>query len=557
VIMTSLAEWKNECELGENWEVSVQIIPVCGKVNMLLYAADGKELLSAAVMMENGEAELRVEDRTADGWKMRTRSRDRARYEENIPMELRVSGCKRKPYLKVTLLQNETELYCMRSLSVTEQMMDRLVKAGINADQSIVIEKYTVRSLDNPMEELLKTISPEDSQYYLKIAKRAVQDILDNFWMGDTKTGKIKPTNCGLTHKLGDPRGSIWETSMLVLAIYDMWRITEDPMYYEYLTAEAKFFRNDFTVEELIHAGANFHWAFDDCIWNAQMYLLYYRVTGDWWFVDCAIGLMDWAHRRWYSEEMHGICYNNDRDRVTLFDAAAAVVWMRIWEITKEQKYYDLALQTYENTHVNQSKGRSDGLYYTEIYKNCDTGCGPADFIQLAQSSSYLTGNMCMAALSAKFYRITGKQEYLDRVYNINNGLSKHYNADGILLNDRDAWTNGTHAALYVSEMKTVSGSEEILNLLKNTAVSIVTNARTVDGYYGGRWAGPADGWKGVWGYRTNENAGDIEYELAPAQGVYMGSARSTPEQSMTTGTSVLMVVAAAVLEAGLAQYSR
>jgi len=543
------------CVLDNNWEVSVQIHPVCGKVCVLLYGADGEEVLSAAVTMNLGEAELTVEDRIDDGWQVRTKSVQEIRCEGNAKTELRVNGCQGKPYLKMTLFQNGKELYCMRCRSITEQMLDGIVKAGIGADQSTVFENFSVRSLENPMEDFLKTISREDGQYYLKIAGRAVQDILDNFWTGDTKCGKIRPTNSGLSNRLGDPRGSIWETSMLILPIYDMWRITGDDRYYEYLTAEAKFFREEFTEEDLTHAGANFHWAFDDCVWNAQMYLLYYKVTGDDWFVDCAIGLMDRSLRRWYCEEMNDIYYDSTRNRVSLYNAGAAAVWLRIWEITGEQKYYDLALRTYESSHVNLSKGRNDGIYFAEIYTNADAGIGPADQIHMGWSTSFLAGNLCMAALSAKFYRLTGKQEYLNRVYNINKGLLKYYNADGILLNDRDAWTDGTYTALYVSEMKTVPGAEEILDLVKNTAVSIVTNARTVDGYYSGRWGGPADGWRGIWGYYNEQSAADIEYILTPeAQRVIRGS---TAEQSMTTGTSVLMVVAAAVLEAGLTHYSR
>ena len=103
-----------------------------------------------------------------------------------------------------------------------------------------------------------------------------------------------------------------------------------------------------------------------------------------------------------------------------------------------------------------------------------------------------------------------------------------------MLLNDRDAWTNGAFAAMYASQVLALPGTEPMRELLNGTAHSIVTNARTADGYYGGSWQGPAEGEGSKWF----------------AKG-------SVPKQSMTTATSVLMVVAAAIAEAGIKDYVR
>ena len=139
-----------------------------------------------------------------------------------------------------------------------------------------------------------------------------------------------------------------------------------------------------------------------------------------------------------------------------------------------------------------------------------------------------------MAALSAKFYKITNDQTYLDRVYLTNQGLLKYYDKNGILLNDRDAWTNATFAAFYVSEVLSLPNTEEMQELIYNTADSIYYNARTADGYYGGSWQGPAEGNKSIW---------------------YLKG--SVPQQCAVTGTSVMMITAAALLEAGVNNYVR
>ena len=141
---------------------------------------------------------------------------------------------------------------------------------------------------------------------------------------------------------------------------------------------------------------------------------------------------------------------------------------------------------------------------------------------------------MCMAALSVWFYHATGNEEYLKRAYATTDGMLKRYNRDGILLNDRDAWCNATFAAFYVSEVLKLPGTEEMQELIKNTAISIALNDRTEDGYYGGSWQGPAEGNESAW-HRIG----------------------SVARQSMTTGNTVLMITAAAVLESGITHYSR
>ena len=159
---------------------------------------------------------------------------------------------------------------------------------------------------------------------------------------------------------------------------------------------------------------------------------------------------------------------------------------------------------------------------------------GDAGRISEGGSSSFLGGNMAMAALSAKFYKITGEQKYLDRVYATNAGILQHYNNNGVLLNDRDAWTNGTFASFYASWVLTLPDTEQMQQLMKDTAVSIVTNDRTADGYYGGSWQGPPAGPSSVW-----------------------ASGGSVAQQTMTSGTTVAIVVGTALLEAGIQDYVR
>lgn len=519
-------------ELPDGWVVNAQVEPDSSDARILLYKSNGKAEISVTLKIENGKAQLSVDEWKYSRWKNLTEGTDWVSFNESLPLVVQVSGYDGKEGLKITLLQNNNQLVSFTSTDVSARTVSMVNKVGVGTDGSAVFSDFNVGEKVNPMAVLLSSMDTEDEGFYLAIAKQAVADMLANFWTGDTETGKILPTWSGYATEY-DWRGSIWETAMLVFEIYDMWQLTGDEYYFDLLTAEAKFFRENFTEQELEAAGELFHWASDDCAWNAQMYLVYYAVTGDEWFVDRAIGLLDKANERWYNEELGGLYYKDDVEFMSLYEVGIAMAWLRLWEITGEQRFYDLALRSYEGMHDRLSLGRDDGIYFIEATVEAAIGYDRPDDIKMAGSVSFLTGNMGMAALAAKFYKITEEQEYLDRVYRINEGLLEHYNADGILLNDRDAWTNGVYAAYYTAEVLSLPDTEEMQTLLKNTAVSIVTNARTVDGYYGGRWAGPADGEAGIWG------------------------SGSAPQQSMTTGTSVLMVVAAAILEAGIEGYGR
>lgn len=398
---------------------------------------------------------------------------------------------------------------------------------GKAPDPSIVPSPLPKDAVD----ELLATMDETDGNYYRKLSALAVNDVLAHFWTGDRETGHFARTWNGLIgDKSRDPRGSGWETAQLVYAVYDLWLATGDDSYRELIEAEAAFFRNNFTKEELANAGGEFNWATDDCAWNAMQFLAFHTVTGDDWFLQCAIELLDNTRARWYDEELNGMYYRDDADYMSLYEVGCAISWLRIWEITGEERFYQLAEQSYEGMHTRLI--RDDGLYYCEANKHWPLG--EKNTIFEGSSSSFLTGNMGMAALSAKFYKLTGDEKYLERVYATNAGILKRYNDDGVLLNDRDAWTNGAFAAYYAADVLSLPNTEEMQALLKATAVSIVKNARTTNGYYGGSWGGPAEGPTSKW----------------YAKG-------SIPLQSMTTGTSVLMVVASAVLEARLDDYAR
>lgn len=422
-----------------------------------------------------------------------------------------------------------------RALAGTLLAAMLLTTAGCGRREKI---DQTVEDVPMPLtqaEQLIKALDPEETSYYQALARFATEDLIHNFWVGSEEEGQIVPTWEGLPKEsLPDARGALWEAGEMLFALYDMWVLTGEERYESMLRAEASFYREQFQPEELEEAGALLHTASDDCAWHAMMYLTFYDVTGDRWFVDRAINLLDNAYARWHDDALGGgLWYRDDSEEKSLYEAGIALDWLRIWEITGEERFHTLALESYQ--WLQEALGREDGLYFCAINEAGPIGEFSPERIHEASSISFLAGNMAMAVMSAKLYRLTGEQVYLDRVYQTCQGLEKYYALEGnVLLNDRDAWTNGTFAAFFAAEVLSLPDTQRMRELLYGTARSIVENARTPEGYYGGTWTGPAYGAESIW-----------------------SSGGSIPEQIMTSSTSVLMVTAAALAQAGVTEYTR
>ena len=376
-------------------------------------------------------------------------------------------------------------------------------------------------------------IDANASDYYLQLAKFATDDVIANFWDFEENHMKRYHSGVPVTRDV-DSRGATWETAQCVYGIYDMWVVTGDEYYENLLSGEAKFFRDNFTAEELVIAGGNTNWATDDCFWNCMLYLIFYEVTGDKWFIDVTSGLLDSCNERWGDDVAGGgMWYSDDRTAKSLYEVGAAISWFRLWEITGEQRYYDLAYASYNWMYTCLGSNRDDGLYFCSA--NEYGPVGGASSIAEAGSASFLTANMGMAALAVMFYEATGEQQYLDRAYAVCDGLPLYYDDEGVLLDDRDAWTNGAFATYFASRVLTLPDvNEQTLALCKATATSVVYNDRTPDGYYGGTWKGPSEGSLSIW---------------------YCGGSVAT--QAATTGTAVSMVTSMAVYEAGIKNFVR
>ena len=108
---------------------------------------------------------------------------------------------------------------------------------------------------------------------------------------------------------------------------------------------------------------------------------------------------------------------------------------------------------------------------------------------------------MGMGVIHSLLFQLTGNDIYRERALRTARSLrcGPLATADGVLINDRDAWTDGTFAGEWAREVLKLPGiTPGDKELLHKTAHSIFINARTADGNYAAGWSGPAQrsGWE-------------------------------------------------------------
>lgn len=369
-------------------------------------------------------------------------------------------------------------------------------------------------------------------------ARRAYEDLLRNYWIGDNKTGHIIPTWTGIPVEEvpdGDLRGGLWERGSMIIVMDNLYRATGDEDIRKRIVLEANRLKALFNVEELTAAGTHLHWACDDCGWHARLYLLFYQYVKDPWYVDCAKLMIDNAVDRWMDNRMGGsMWYRNDKCFKSLYQIAVVLACLDIYEITGEKRYFLIAMECYYWMEMNL-KWKA-GIYWTDLHVSGLPGqVMPAmeeykedpKFVGDPGSLSFLGGNMAMGAIHARLYRISGLKVYRERLDELCCGLLNIYVRDGCFINDRDAWTDTYCLGEWTREVAILPGLDPRLNkALVDTALSVAENARTEDGHYSAVWRGPAEDPNHRW--------------------IRVGS---VARQIMTTSTSINWIVCALQLE--------
>jgi predicted alpha-1,6-mannanase (GH76 family) len=314
----------------------------------------------------------------------------------------------------------------------------------------------------------------------------------------------------------------------MYFAMADLWQTTHDTTLQQRCQADWNHTKSAFTLNELTTCGVGWQsTGCDDSAWDCYMYIEAYLVTGDSYALQCAQTLAGNMFSRWYDSALGGgMWYRDARDFKSLYQAPSIMDYIKLYEITGTKSYLTHALLCY--TWVEKRELRSfDNLYWCDYNSAGPVGASTPYDIGQAGSVCFIGGEMTMAAVHARLYRDLGDDIYRVRALRTIAAIRNRYlDSHGVLINDRDAWADGSFVGEYAREALSLPGVNPTdVTALKNTATAIFNNDRTSTGYYGGCWDGPVGTSGDVW-----SNVG------------------STPQQIMTSANSINMICAAANL---------
>ncbi len=375
---------------------------------------------------------------------------------------------------------------------------------------------------------------------YRTIARAAVDDLLRHFWTGDAKTGHVRPTWNGYPARaLPDPRGALWDRGTLVRLLENLHGSTKDAAVLERIGANWRWVKRAYSAKELETPGAMPNPASDDCGWNALALLTSYRATGDQDALRHAAALVANSFDRWQDDQMGGgLWYSDERKAKSLYQVGLVLAALEVSDLAARSPGAGRAVGSERATSLRRRAMaaygwmeanllRPDGLYWCDRAPAGPLGAERPDDIHEAGSVTFLGGVMGMGVLHARLYRATHDDRYLPRAIRTADAvLAKLTDGRGVLLDERDAWANGTFAGEWARDVLTLPGIRaEHRELLLGTARAIHTRDRTPDGTYGGCWNGPADGPGSRWSL-----------------------VGSRPQQMMTSTNAANLVVAGAAI---------
>lgn len=455
--------------------------------------------------------------------------------------------------LKIVLLNNEDSKRIIIRINgdKTFSGFTETEEVSENAFESIKLIGYPNRASDIKVQKTEISDITNEYDKYKVMALSALDDLYTNFWTGDSSTGHIIKEDHG--YPTEGKQTMIWAHAMMLIGMEAVYDTTRDEDIKERIKAHWEFTKYNFNEEQMITPGRAPNIAADDAGWDAMTYMLFYRMTGDPYALNVAKKNIVNSYEYWKDGSLeNGLWYLRNTDPKTnakwksIYSVGLMLASLDYVELTGDTEILQDTLKIYswiEEYLLRDGRKQygdlvitvNDNLYWADFNVNRperteafgpDGGVRPND-IKEAGSVSFLGGNMAMAVIHAKLYKLTNEEKYLTRaletVRAVNDGV---YNNKGVYLNDRDAWTTATFTRWWVKDVLILPGIQaKDHQLLKSTAESVFTKARTAKGYYGGSWSGPAEGPLSKW------------YAVG-----------SRPEQIMTSANSCNMIFGAALL---------
>lgn len=217
----------------------------------------------------------------------------------------------------------------------------------------------------------------------------------------------------------------LWPYSAMVSGCVSMYKISKADKYKELMDKQIKPGLDlywDNTRKPACYqsyptfAGKNDRY-YDDNDWIALDCCDYYEATGKQEYLDKAIALHRYIYSGWSDELSGGIywCEQKRTSKNTCSNAPATVLCLKLYKLTKDEKYLKQAEETYEWTKTNL-RDPEDFVYWDNI--NLEGQIGYAKY-------TYNSGQMIQAGVL--LYQITGKEAYLQDAQQTAKGAYEYF----------------------------------------------------------------------------------------------------------------------------------
>lgn len=428
---------------------------------------------------------------------------------------LRIIKPFRAPFFLVEVYGEGSFSYVTQTPSFSSHTLSEIKRIGLET-----------HAIETTISDIHVSSFPYELKSNILLADKAIRDLVDHYWVGGPGTGHIIPTWNGWQSRHFFPQGGMWERGMMIFALDSYYRSSRDPIVKYRIQSEWNWIKRVYTPSELTTAGNSVQPACDDSGWDALLYLTFYHDTRDPLALKYARELVQSSFNRWLDNDLGGGMWYDDHKQIkSLYQVGIILAALKIQSLTHDSSLLHTALSCYGwmESHLL----RSDGLYWCDFGKDGPIGKERPNDIHQSSSVTFLGGDMAMGVIQSLLYQITGEERYRREALRTAHAISAHLTKQGILLDDRDAWTDGAFAGEWVSHVLPLKGMPRSDNdLILRTAKSIFLHDRTPDGYYGGSWNGPPDGYDSAW----SRNG-------------------SRPQQLTTSADTVNILSAAALLE--------
>jgi rhamnogalacturonyl hydrolase YesR len=230
---------------------------------------------------------------------------------------------------------------------------------------------------------------------------------------------------------------------------------------------------------------------YDDNVWLAIDFLEAYKLTENQTFLDRSETLWNFILSGWDNQLGGGIywCEQKKASKNTCSNAPAAVLALKLYEVTQDDYYFDWATKIYNWTKDNL-KDPEDHLYFDNV--SLDGGIDRRKF-------TYNSGQMLQA--SVLFYKLTGDESYLKEAEAIAESAINHFTVnfptpegkDIRLFKGSDNWFNVIMFRGF-EELYSVNNNLVYINIFKDNLDYLWNHARDEDGLFSKSWGEGDDG---------------------------------------------------------------